>query len=218
MRGGEAREGSCGRWDLCVCDVVCLGLRQRERESAQRQGAGGATDASPLRLTILPIDPPPTPPPAWAAAVVVATAAASDHLAPPPHTHTSHTQRIIGAATCLAAALLFGSLSTLFVVVSPRRFASLYTLSNLCGLAATTFLVGPAAQVKKMAAPHRAAATATYLLSLIGTLVAALKLRSLNLTLLFLIIQIVALALYTLSYIPGAQGVAWGVLTRLVGE
>ena len=135
---------------------------------------------------------------------------------PPTHTHTP--QRIICAATCLAIALLFGSLSTLFVVVSPRKFASLYTLSNLCGLAATTFLVGPAAQFKKMAAPHRAAATATYLLTLIGTLVAALRLRSLILTLLFLTIQIVALCFYTLSYIPGAQGVAWGVLTRFVGE
>lgn len=124
----------------------------------------------------------------------------------------------MAAATCVAVAILFGALASLFVVIAPRKFAALYTLSNVAGLAATTFLVGPVKQLRKMAEPHRAIATSAYVLSLIGTLVAALKFRSLILTLLFLVVQILALVFYSLSYIPGAQGVAWGVLTRFVGE
>lgn len=174
------------------------------------------------------------------------------------HTRTQNSlslsQRIICAATALAVSLLFGGLSTLFVVVAPRKFAALYTLANLAGLAATCFLVGPAKQVKKMVEPRRAAATAVYLASLVVTLVAALKIRSLILTLAFLVVQLAALVReggeggrgerkrspplflippppfpflslhsppqvwYTLSYVPGGQGVAAAAVSRLVGS
>jgi multisubunit Na+/H+ antiporter MnhC subunit len=134
-----------------------------------------------------------------------------------PDHHPSHSQRLIAAGTSLAIAALFGGLASLFVVVAPRKFAALYTLSNVAGLAATCFLVGPAKQLRKMADPSRAVATAAYLGSLAGTLTCALVLRSLVLTLACFAVQLVALLWYALSYVPGARGVAWGAVQRCFG-
>ena len=103
------------------------------------------------------------------------------------------------------------------MIVAPRKFAALYTLANISGLAATCFLVGPAAQVKKMADPRRAGASVAYVASLALTLVAALKFRSLILTLVFLVVQLLALVYYSLTYVPGGTGLARGVVGRLIG-
>ena len=85
---------------------------------------------------------------------------------PPPPSHPPHTQRLIGFAACLATGILFGALGSLFVLVSPRKFAALYTLSNILSLASTCFLVGPAKQARSMCAPARAPAAVAYLASL----------------------------------------------------
>lgn len=132
-------------------------------------------------------------------------------------TQMSRTNRYLAAGTLLGVGVLFGALSSLFVVVSPRKFAALYTLSNLCGLGATMFVVGPAKQCAKMAEPTRLAASAVYLSSAVLTLVAALKLRSLVLTLLFALVQFLALIWYVLSYVPYARTMFSGAVSSCLG-
>ena len=132
-------------------------------------------------------------------------------------TQMSRTNRYLAAGTLLGVGALFGALSSLFVVVSPRKFAALYTLANLCGLGATLFVVGPARQCAKMAEPTRLAASAAYLSSAALTLVAALRLRSLVLTLLFALAQFLALIWYVLSYVPYARTVVSGAVSSCFG-
>ena len=129
----------------------------------------------------------------------------------------SRSNRYISAAVLLGVGVLFGALSSLFVVISPRKFASLYSLSNLCGLGATLFVVGPAKQCAKMAEPTRLAASVVYLSSAVLTLVAALKLRSLILTLLFALVQFFALIWYVLSYVPYARTAVSGAVSSCFG-
>lgn len=134
-----------------------------------------------------------------------------------PITHHHSPQRLIGFATCLSIGILFGALGSLFVLVSPRKFAALYTLSNLLSLGATCFLVGPAKQARSMCKPTRAPAAVVYLASLVLTLVAALKWRSLVLTVAALAVQVCALAWYALSFIPYARTVASAAVGRCFG-
>jgi len=126
-------------------------------------------------------------------------------------------QRLIAFATCLSIGILFGALGSLFILVSPRKFAALYSLSNILSLASTCFLVGPAKQARSMCAPTRWPAAAAYLGSLALTLAAALVWRSLVLTLAFLALQVAALAWYALSYIPYARGLASAAVGRCFG-
>ena len=100
---------------------------------------------------------------------------------------------MIGFATCLGTGLLFGALSTLFLITTPRKFAALSALSSLLSTSATFFLVGPAKQLRAMCAPVRAAAAAAYVGALAFTLVSALYLRSTLLTLVAVAIQFCAL-------------------------
>ena len=136
---------------------------------------------------------------------------------PPSSPLSRHPKRLIGFATCLSIGILFGALGSLFVLVSPRKFAALYTLSNILSLSATCFLVGPAKQARSMCAPSRAPAAVAYLGSLCLTLVAALRWRSLILTVAFLAVQVCALAWYALSYIPYARGLASSAVGRCFG-
>ena len=134
-----------------------------------------------------------------------------------PHLPSLHLQRLIGFATCLSVGILFGALGSIFVLVSPRKFAALYSLSNILSLASTCFLVGPAKQARSMCAPSRWPAAVAYVGTLGLTLAAALVWRSLILTIAFLALQVCSLAWYALSYIPYARGLASSAVGRCFG-
>ncbi|KXS10625.1 hypothetical protein M427DRAFT_103458, partial [Gonapodya prolifera JEL478] len=71
----------------------------------------------------------------------------------------------------------------------------------------TGFLTGFIRQIKTMFDPNRTVASAVYLGSLTMTLISAFVIRSVILTLFFVIIQFGAMCWYSLSYIPGARSV-----------
>uniref|UniRef100_A0A061RDE9 Vesicle transport protein n=1 Tax=Tetraselmis sp. GSL018 TaxID=582737 RepID=A0A061RDE9_9CHLO len=102
--------------------------------------------------------------------------------------------------------------SQLFIL-SPRRFGVCYTFGNILCLGSMMFLMGPWNQVKNMFNKGRWIATLLYLGALVGTLYAAIGLRSTLLTMLFTILQFCALIWYSLSYIPFGQQ----LLSRLCG-
>mmetsp|Transcript_19132 Transcript_19132/g.45618 ORF Transcript_19132/g.45618 Transcript_19132/m.45618 type:complete len:173 (+) Transcript_19132:313-831(+) len=124
----------------------------------------------------------------------------------------SRMQRLYGFGICFGIGLFFSLLSQLFIL-SPRRFGVCYTFGNILCLGSMMFLMGPWNQVKNMFNKGRWIATLLYLGALVGTLYAAIGLRSTLLTMLFTILQFCALIWYSLSYIPFGQQ----LLSRLCG-
>ena len=129
-------------------------------------------------------------------------------------------QRVVGAFVCLAlgAFLSLGSLTSLakLLLGNPIPFAFKYTLGNLLSLGATSFLVGPLRQCRDMMAPSRKLASLVYFFTLVGTLLCIFVLHSGLLSLLFIVLQFVALTWYVLSYIPYGQTAAKSIVRRVL--
>ncbi|CAF0968619.1 unnamed protein product [Adineta ricciae] len=115
--------------------------------------------------------------------------------------------RIKAFGICLLVAVLLGigSVIIYFLGGNLTGFAVLYTFAVIAGVASTIFLMGPMNQLKKMFDPSRLIATLVFIGSVIMTLVSALALKIGVLVLIFVIIQFLALAWYTISYIPFAR-------------
>ncbi|GBG73987.1 hypothetical protein CBR_g17698 [Chara braunii] len=116
----------------------------------------------------------------------------------------TYEQRMYGFGICLGLGILCAFLSSL-LLFSPTRFAIVYTFANILCLGSTGFLIGPLRQVKMMFDKSRAVATIIYLGAMVLTLVAALRLKIVLLTIIFIIIQMCAFVWYCLSYIPFAR-------------
>merc|ERR1711904_60641 len=129
-------------------------------------------------------------------------------------------QRLYGFGICLGLGILLSLLSSLFLFPVPRvkKFATCYTLGNCLSIGCTCFLMGPWNQIKNMFKAHRLLATCTYLVSIVFTLVAALKYNNLILTLIFLLVQICALVWYCLTYIPFGQRMLKSCVGRCMGN
>jgi Got1/Sft2-like family len=110
-------------------------------------------------------------------------------------------QRAYGFFTCLAIGIALDALATA-AMLKLTAFAVLYTLGNICTLCSTFFLVGPARQAKNMFKPVRAAAASIYLVSMVVTLYAAIRLESFVLCAVMIVVQGCALIWYTLSFVP----------------
>jgi len=128
--------------------------------------------------------------------------------------------RLIGFAVCAGIGFAFSLIACLFIFAlatgNPIPFAVFYTLGNVFMLCSTTFLIGPLRQLRNMCATTRIIATIVYLLAIVLTLLAAFLAKQALLVILCLIIQLLALTWYTLSYIPGARFVVKKCLGSLV--
>ncbi|XP_073838584.1 vesicle transport protein SFT2A [Musca autumnalis] len=115
--------------------------------------------------------------------------------------------RIKGFCICFVLGIVLSLLGSvmLFLHLGIVIFAVFYTLGNIISMASTCFLMGPFKQVKKMFADTRLIATCIVIFSIIMTLIAALVLHKAGLTLIFIIIQSLAMTWYSLSYIPYAR-------------
>jgi len=87
----------------------------------------------------------------------------------------------------------------------PERFALPYAIGAICALASTMFLMGPMSQCKSMFESKRIVATIVYLASIVFTLVMALVVKIVGLVLLAILIQMLALFWYSISFIPYAR-------------
>ena len=115
---------------------------------------------------------------------------------------------VLGLLVSVSASLNWGN---------PRRFAALYTVGNLVSMCGGLFLWGPMRQVKAMFDETRWMSTVAYMLTIVGTLFAALYLENLFLTLFFMAAQFLALAWYCLSFIPGARTAVTALFTACFG-
>jgi hypothetical protein len=105
----------------------------------------------------------------------------------------------IGGAICMIFAFTFLP----FVILSPHKFALLFTLGSALMLASFSFLRGHVAFIKHLSSMDRLPFSGSYVISLIGTLYSSLVMGSYLLTMIFSIIQVVALLYFLVSYIPG---------------
>eukprot|EP00250_Pteridium_aquilinum_P001548 c11744_g1_i2 orf=325-849(-) len=116
----------------------------------------------------------------------------------------SRTQRLYGFGSCLLVGF-FCSILSMLVFLHPVKFAVAFTFANLLYLGSTCFLIGPIQQFKMMLDPVRLVATIIYLCSMVLALVSALYLRFLLLAFVAVVVELLALIWYSLSYIPFAR-------------
>nr|NP_001233163.1 SFT2 domain containing 3 S homeolog [Xenopus laevis]AAI23298.1 Unknown (protein for MGC:154607) [Xenopus laevis] len=113
----------------------------------------------------------------------------------------SSSQRLIGAGLCVAVAALCFGLSGIYVpilLLRARKFALLWSLGSVLGLAAAALLKGPTRLLRE---PEPW--SMMYVAALGGTLYAALGMRSTGLTVLGAAAQIITAAGLLLGLIPG---------------
>ncbi|XP_022252886.1 vesicle transport protein SFT2A-like [Limulus polyphemus] len=119
----------------------------------------------------------------------------------------SWSTRIRGFIICFVLGFVFSIIGSacLFLKNGFILFGVFYTIGNVTALASTCFLMGPLNQLKKMFASTRIIATIIMLVSLVLTLCAAFWWKNIGLTILFCIIQFLAMTWYSISYIPYAR-------------
>ncbi|KAK2143484.1 hypothetical protein LSH36_838g01011 [Paralvinella palmiformis] len=120
----------------------------------------------------------------------------------------SKQQRVIGFITCLLLGTFCMSLAGLYVpflLLKARKFALLYTLGSLFIISSFALLWGPTNHMKHLLSAQRLPFTTAYFGSMFATLYFSMWLRSTIFTVLFAVLQILALVWYIVSYIPGGQ-------------
>ncbi|XP_014213154.1 vesicle transport protein SFT2A isoform X1 [Copidosoma floridanum] len=119
----------------------------------------------------------------------------------------SNSTRFKGFVACFVIGFLLFILASfpLFLPGGVKIFVIFYTFGNILLIASTCFLMGPINQLKKMFAPTRIIATILVFVSLGLALYFALIRRIAITSLLFIIIQTLAMLWYSLSYIPYAR-------------
>ncbi|XP_077998613.1 uncharacterized protein LOC144451599 [Glandiceps talaboti] len=120
----------------------------------------------------------------------------------------SKKQRIMGFMGCLVAGIfcfVVAGFFAPFIILKARKFALLYTLGSLFTISSFSLLWGPWNNVKHLCSASRLPFTTTYFGSMFATLYFAMVMKSTIFTVFSAVIQIIALAWYIISYIPGGQ-------------
>ncbi|KAJ4833421.1 hypothetical protein Tsubulata_016415 [Turnera subulata] len=91
------------------------------------------------------------------------------------------------------------------IVLMPQKFALCFTLG--CGFIIGSFfaLKGPMTQLNHMISKERLPFTLGFIGSMVGTIYVSMVLHSYILSVLFSVIQVLALAYYVISYFPGGS-------------
>ncbi|CUV06490.1 unnamed protein product [Cryptosporidium hominis] len=121
-------------------------------------------------------------------------------------TETFNPQKILTFLLCMGTSILFLSLSFMFlpiIVVSPHKFAILFTFGSFFFMASFAVLKGLGGFLKYMVEKERLPFSFVYISSLSLTLYATLFLKSYLLTLLFSLVQIIALVSFLITNFPG---------------
>jgi cellulose synthase/poly-beta-1,6-N-acetylglucosamine synthase-like glycosyltransferase len=120
----------------------------------------------------------------------------------------SKFQRYSAFFLCNAFALLCYVLAlwTLpFVILAPQKFTLSYTMGGLLSLVSFGFLSGWRAHFNHLISESRRAITAAYIGTLFLTLWAVFFVKNYFLTILFLVIQLITVVWYYVSYLPGGS-------------
>lgn len=117
----------------------------------------------------------------------------------------SWSTRIKGFIVCFIIGIgctILGVCCLFLPKIGITLFIVFYTFGNICTLGSSMFLMGPVKQLKRMCDKTRALATIIMITCLVLTLCAAFWWKNFGLALLFVILQVLSFAWYSLSYIP----------------
>lgn len=130
----------------------------------------------------------------------------------PSFLQMSQFEKIIGFIVCLlASAFFFGISFVLFPVlaVKPRKFGLLWSLGSLMFIVAFAILNGPVAYLKHMVSKDRIYFSAFFVGTVMLTIYFSIVVKSVILTFIFGILELIAVVYYTVSYFPfGAQALS----------
>ena len=118
--------------------------------------------------------------------------------------------RVICFLVCLGFAIFFGILAAgallSFITGNVTSFVIFYSLCTVCSVGCSFFLKGPSAQWKVMTNKKRIIPTIIFCVAFVSTFICAFAIKDSTLRnilcIICLIIQILASALYVLSFIP----------------
>ncbi|SBT80201.1 protein transport protein SFT2, putative [Plasmodium malariae] len=102
------------------------------------------------------------------------------------------------------------------IVISPRQFGSLFTISSICFVASLSFLKGISSLYYHLIEKKRLPFTAAYILSLLSTLYFTIIKPLYLLALITSVVQVLALISFIVSYIPGGSGAIKMLINALV--
>ena len=120
----------------------------------------------------------------------------------------SRTQRYTAFAICIAAAVFLFFLAMFhlpFVVIRPAKFVVPYCMGSMFILVSFGFLHGFVSYSKHLFSPKKAIYSAWFFSATIGTLYAALSLKSYILTMVMALIQMAGMLTFMASYVPGGS-------------
>ncbi|KAG2433923.1 hypothetical protein HXX76_008275 [Chlamydomonas incerta] len=127
----------------------------------------------------------------------------------------SWKNRLIGFGCCLAVGLLLTLISIpMLWTMQITKFAVMYSVGSVVSVLSTLFLMGPVKQFQRMMEEKRILATIVYILSIAGTLTIAFTTHNPALCLIMLVIQILALVWYCVTWIPGGQAALKSIIFR----
>ncbi|KAK9152321.1 hypothetical protein Syun_010630 [Stephania yunnanensis] len=91
------------------------------------------------------------------------------------------------------------------MVLMPQKFALCFTIGCLLIIGSFVALKGPKSQLEHMSSKERLPFTLGFIGSMVGTIYVSMVLHSYILSVLFSILQVVALSYYAISYFPGGS-------------
>ncbi|KAJ7548432.1 hypothetical protein O6H91_07G012000 [Diphasiastrum complanatum] len=91
------------------------------------------------------------------------------------------------------------------IVLMPHKFASCFTIGSLLVIGSFFVLKGPRTQFFHMISKERLPFTAAFIGSMAGTIYASMVMHSYVLSVIFSVIQVLALLYYVVSYFPGGS-------------
>jgi len=118
----------------------------------------------------------------------------------------SRKERIIGFFLLLGLGILFFILSSFYIPVllfAARKFSIFFTMGSVFTFSSLGVLWGFSSFGKHLVSPERLPFTAAYLGSLFVTLYFAIGLQSYTLTIIGIIVQVISLLSFVISYLPG---------------
>ena len=121
----------------------------------------------------------------------------------------SRVEKMIGFGCCLAASMLCFTICIFMfpiLALKPRKFGLLWSMGSLLFVISFGVLQGPVSYTKHLLSANRIVFTVVFFSSVLSTLYCAVVLRSGILTIITSVIELFAVAYYTISYFPfGAQ-------------
>ncbi|XP_037824134.1 protein transport protein SFT2-like [Lucilia sericata] len=120
----------------------------------------------------------------------------------------SRLQRIVGFVACLGMGTLCMTISMFYIpllLLKTRKFSLLYTMGSLFFILSFCFLSGFMAFFRTLFTKERALVSSAYFSCLFATLYCALWAQSTALTVLFALLQMIALAFMVISTVPGGS-------------